>query len=161
MGKLILEFAVNYKLTAAWITLGLAAAILSIFSEDASMVPVGLMLLLYMISPFVVARRRGKNPWKWAFLCSFMPFPCWIILVASKKLKTPARKAPQKKPSKSQREIDQEYVGKFDNIINLNIRQKKLLKDKYGSIRRLRKATREDLEELGFTDRQINAITSH
>lgn len=160
MGKLILEFAVNYKLTAAWITLGLAAAILSIFPGDAAAFPVGLMLILYIISPFVVARRRGKNPWKWTFLCLFI-FPCWIVLLSSKKLKTPARKAPKKKPSKSQREIDKEYVGKFDNIINLNIRQKKLLKDKYGSIRRLRKATREDLEELGFTDRQINAITSH
>ena len=161
MGKLILEFAVNYKLTAAWITLGLAAAILSIFSEDASMVPVGLMAVLYIISPFVVARRRGKNPWKWTFLCSILPFPCWIILVASKKLKTPAKKAPKKEASKSQREIDKEYVGEFDNIINLNMRQKKDLKAKFGSIRRLRQATREDLEELGFTDRQINAITSY
>ena len=71
------------------------------------------------------------------------------------------KKAPKKEASKSERAIDKEYVGEFDNIINLNIRQKKLLKDKYGSIRRLRKAAREDLEELGFTDRQINAITSH
>ena len=160
MGKLILEFAVNYKLTAAWITLGLAAAILYIFSEDAALVPLGLMFILYMISPFVVARRRKKNTWKWGFLCLVLPFPCWIVLLLSEKHAS-AKKAPKKEASKSQREIDKEYVREFDGIINLNMRQKKLLKDKYGSIRRLRQATGEDLEELGFTDRQIKAITSY
>lgn len=161
MGKLILEFAVNHKLSAAWITLILVTAILSVFPGEVAILMAYPFMVLYFMSPFVVARRRGKNPWKWTFLCSILPFPCWIILVASKKLKTPARKAPQKKLSKSQREIDKEYVGEFDNIINLNMRQKKDLKAKFGSIRRLRQATREDLEELGFTDRQINAITSY
>lgn len=42
-----------------------------------------ILLLAYIVSPYFVAKRKGKNPWLWTFLCLFI-FPMWIFLLFSK-----------------------------------------------------------------------------
>ena len=41
------------------------------------------LILAYIVSPYFVAKRKGKNPWLWTFLCLFI-FPMWIFLLFSK-----------------------------------------------------------------------------
>ena len=63
MNKL-LKFAGNNKLGATWIALILITAILSIFPGDAEEIMLPLIMILYLITPYILAKRKGKNPWK-------------------------------------------------------------------------------------------------
>ena len=155
----ILTFAGNYKLGATWIALILITAILAIFPGDAEEIMLPPIMILYLITPYILAKRKGKNPWKWAFLCAFV-FPCWFILLFSKD-ESPVSKAPKKELSKSKREIDQETLGDFYEIMNLKNDEKAQLKRTYGSIRKMQQASDKDLNDMGFTKRQITTIRSH
>jgi len=80
----ISTFSRKYKLTSAWIATILIGLILSIFPGDLVSFIAYPFLLLWFITPYTVAKRKGKNPWKWTFLCVFF-FPSWIILLSSNK----------------------------------------------------------------------------
>ena len=80
----ISNFSRKYKLTSAWIVTILIGLILSIFPGDLVNFIAYPFLLLWFITPYTVAKRKGKNPWKWTFLCVFF-FPSWIILLSSNK----------------------------------------------------------------------------
>ena len=155
----ILKFARNNKLSTAWIATILIGLFLSIFPGDA----VGFIglpfMALWFITPYTVAKRKGKNPWKWAFLCAFL-FPSWIILLSSKNRLPVNKRSPVNKTSE-RKLTNKETLGDFYGIMKLNNRQKTQLKRRYRSIRKMKQASDEDLKNIGFSKREISIIKVH
>lgn len=76
-----------------------------------------LLLLAYICSPYIVAKRKGKNPYLWTFLCLFF-FPSWLVLLFSKKEESSNKKKIKKNSIFKKTVIGAAGIKTYQNVYN-------------------------------------------